>query len=104
MSNSDLIFLCHAKEDIDVELREYLLNFNAHIHEVRPEWPTELDKPDIAFQDCLREAFSVNNLDDIPGAPKHELWGIRQANTGLCAPLSSNLIKADQSQISENLS
>ncbi|MBT7890154.1 MAG: hypothetical protein HN580_14125, partial [Deltaproteobacteria bacterium] len=60
---------------LNVELREYLLNFNAHIHEVRPEWPLELDKPEIAFRDCLIEAFEVNNLDDIPGAIRNMTSG-----------------------------
>ena len=58
---------------LKVELDEYLLSFNAHVHEVRPEWPQELDRPEIAFQDCLIEAFDtrefpIRGLDDIPGA------------------------------------
>ncbi|VFM96984.1 MAG: hypothetical protein BECKG1743D_GA0114223_101225 [Candidatus Kentron sp. G] len=58
-----------------VELREYLLNFNATLHEVRPEWPMESTDPDSAFRDCLCEAFGVANLDDIPIA-------IRRFNQG----------------------
>ncbi|MBT8420182.1 MAG: hypothetical protein KJO08_04890 [Gammaproteobacteria bacterium] len=63
---------------LNVELREYLVNFNAHLHEVRPDWPSELDDPGIAFRDCLNEAFNVNHLDDIPGA----IRGITQGASG----------------------
>nr|VFJ89718.1 MAG: hypothetical protein BECKH772A_GA0070896_100175 [Candidatus Kentron sp. H]VFJ91256.1 MAG: hypothetical protein BECKH772B_GA0070898_100165 [Candidatus Kentron sp. H]VFJ97802.1 MAG: hypothetical protein BECKH772C_GA0070978_100165 [Candidatus Kentron sp. H] len=53
---------------LNVELREYLPNFNAHLHEIRPDWPSELEDPDMAFRDCLTEAFGVKYPDDIPRA------------------------------------
>nr|VFJ44535.1 MAG: hypothetical protein BECKFM1743A_GA0114220_100183 [Candidatus Kentron sp. FM]VFJ54178.1 MAG: hypothetical protein BECKFM1743C_GA0114222_101353 [Candidatus Kentron sp. FM]VFK10182.1 MAG: hypothetical protein BECKFM1743B_GA0114221_101323 [Candidatus Kentron sp. FM] len=64
-----------------VELREYLLNFNATLHEVRPEWPMEgvdTDDPGMAFRDCLCDAFGVGNLDDIPIA----IRGLTQGAAG----------------------
>jgi hypothetical protein len=54
---------------LNVELKEFLLNFNAHIFEVRPEWPDESveSSPD-PFRDRLIEAFNVIRFDDIPTA------------------------------------
>ena len=53
---------------LKVELREYLGGFNAHLHEIRPDWPQELVDPEIAFRDCLLEAFEVRTIEDIPAA------------------------------------
>ncbi|ETR65817.1 MAG: hypothetical protein OMM_05909 [Candidatus Magnetoglobus multicellularis str. Araruama] len=60
---------------LTIDLREHLLEFNADFCEVRPEWPSELDRPEIAFKDCLTEAFMVKNLDDIPGAIRKMNYG-----------------------------
>ncbi|OQY57849.1 MAG: hypothetical protein B6245_14965 [Desulfobacteraceae bacterium 4572_88] len=66
---------------LSVELKNYLVKFNTSPCEVRPEWPTELDRPDIAFRDCLTEAFGVCDLEDIPAAIRHMSLGISGKQT-----------------------
>ncbi len=61
---------------LNLELRDYALNFNTSLFEIRPEWPRELIDPDIAFRDSLTEAFQVRHLEDIPLA-------IRKLNHGV---------------------
>ncbi len=66
---------------LNVELREFLLKFNTYMHEIRPDWPDELDNPDISFHDCLTEAFQVKNLEDIPAAIRHMSQGVSGKQT-----------------------
>ncbi|MCP4576281.1 MAG: toll/interleukin-1 receptor domain-containing protein, partial [Deltaproteobacteria bacterium] len=66
---------------LNVELREYLINFNTHLFEVRPEWPTELEKPDDSFRECLKESFQVKRLDDIPAAVRNMSQGVSGKQT-----------------------
>lgn len=66
---------------LNLELRDYAINFNTSLFEIRPEWPRELDRPEIAFRDCLTEAFQVRTLEDIPLAIRKMNWGITGVQT-----------------------
>lgn len=48
-----------------VELQEKLPQLC--LYEINPRWPEALDRPDLAFEDMLTEAFDVHTLEAIPG-------------------------------------
>lgn len=47
----------------------------AHLYEVRPRWPDELDVPERSFEEMMLEAFDVPNLDDVPARIRSQTRG-----------------------------
>jgi hypothetical protein len=64
---------------LTVELREKLKD--VYFYEVRPEWPPHFYEPANSFEEALKEAFEVDDLQDIPGRIRDKSGGVSGKQT-----------------------
>ncbi|MCP4655650.1 MAG: hypothetical protein GY856_09550 [bacterium] len=58
---------------LTVELRHFL--GSAHLYQVLPRWPDDLENLHLSFRDMMLEAFDARSLDDIPARIRTQIRG-----------------------------